>query len=275
MRWALLWLAMATCATARADGVVSLAPHLTEMICAAGACDQLRGVDRYSNYPAQVEQLPRVADAFGANAEAILALNPDMVLSWDGGTSEQTVAQLRRVGLRVEPIRVRTLEDLGMALLRVGALLGTEDAACAAEENFREQISGLRARYAQAPAIAVMYQQSAEPIFTVNRDSPISEALALCGAQNIFDDYPQLAGPVGREAVLARDPGAIVFSRQDNAQAIRQGWLKFSTVRAVAFDNLIEIDADKLARATPRMAQGIAELCEALDGARARLAQAR
>lgn len=268
---ALLLLSM----SARAGGVVTLSPHLAELVCAAGACAQLQGVVKYSDYPAEVLTRAQIGDAFAVNVEAVLALKPDLVLSWDGGTPEQTVATLRRLGLRVEAIRVRTFDDVGFALLRIGALLGTEDAACVAELAFRERISALRARYANAPAISAMYQIEADPVFTVNGDSPISEAFALCGALNIFANLKHLAGPVGRESVLAADPGAIVFSRRDGGAAVRASWLRFPAMRAVRANNLIAVDADKLARATPRMAEGAAELCEALDRARARLLNLR
>lgn len=261
--------------SAQAGRVVTLAPHLAELVCAAGACAQLVGVVKHSDYPADVRQRVQIGDAFAVNVEAVLALKPDLVLSWEGGTPEQTVARLRRVGLRVESVRVRSLEEVGLAVLRVGALLGTEDAACEAEHRFRDQISALRQRYAGASPIRAMYQIEAEPIFTVNGDSPISEAFALCGASNIFADYKRLAGPVGRESVLAADPDVIVFDRREGGPAIRASWQRFPSLRAVRAGNLVEVDVDTLARATPRMAEGTAALCQALDAARARLAGMR
>lgn len=259
----------------QAARVVTLSPHLAELVCAAGACAQLVGVVKYSDYPDELRSRAQIGDAFAVNLETVLGLKPDVILAWDGGTPAQTVARLRSLGLRVESVRTRTLHDVGLAVLRIGALLGTEDAACAAEAAFREQIEVMRARYAHAAPIRVMYQIEPEPVFTVNRDSPISEAMSLCGALNVFGEYAKLAGPVGRESVLAADPGAILFGKQDDVRAIRAGWEKFPGLRAVRADNLIAVDADRLARATPRMAQGAAELCEVLDGARARLAKLR
>lgn len=263
----LLWAAWPV----QAARVVTLAPHLAELVCAAGACAQLVGVVAHSDHPPEVRTRTEVGDAHVVNLEAVLALQPDLVLSWDGGTPVATVARLRGLGLRVEPVRVRTLADVGLALLRVGALLGTEDAACAEEQRYREAIEALRARYANAPPIAAMYQMDPDVVFTVNRDSPISEAMALCGARNVFASMRPLAGPVGREAVLAADPDVILFGRQDDIAGIRRGWQRFDGLRAVRAGNLVAVDADTLARATPRMAEGTARLCEALDAARERL----
>lgn len=274
--WTLVAIGLALLATpAQAARVVTLSPHLAELVCAAGACEQLVGVVKHSDYPASVKNLAQVGDAVAVNAEAVLGLQPDLILAWDGGTPERIVEQLRRLNLPIQMIRVRTLEEVGLALLRVGALLGTEDAACAAEIDFRTRILALRQRYANAPSIRVMYQLDPDPVFTVNRHSPISEAIQLCGASNVFADYTQLAGPVGREAVLAIDPDAIVFGVQDDVDGIRAGWLRFSHLRAVRADNLIAVDSNTLARATPRMAEGAEALCTALDKARARLAKLR
>jgi iron complex transport system substrate-binding protein len=257
-----------------AERVVTLSPHLAELVCAVGACEQLVGVVKYSDFPSELKARPQVGDAFTVNAEAVLALRPSLILSWDGGTPARTVTQLQRLGLNVEAVRVRTLEDVGAALLRVGALLAAEDQACAAEAEYRGRIEALRARYAGAAPIEVMYQLEPEPVFTINRESPISEALALCGGRNIFADRPRLAGPVSREAVMAADPAAIVFGVQDDVAGIRAGWARFTGLRAVRSGNLIAVDADTLARATPRMAEGAEALCDALDAARKRLAQA-
>lgn len=271
----LLALLLCVVPQAPAARVVALAPHLAELACAAGACDQLVGVVKHSDFPDSVRALRQVGDAHAVSIEAVLALKPDLILSWEGGTPAQIVSRLERLDLRVESIRVRSLEDVGLALLRIGALLGTEDAACQAEGAYSADINTLRQRYANASPIDVMYQLEPEPVFTVNRDSPISQAMAVCGARNVFANYTHLAGPVGREAVLAADPGAIVFGRQDDVPGIRRGWLRFPQMRAVRANNLIPVNADQLARATPRMAQGTAALCEALDAARARLAALR
>lgn len=258
---------------AQAARVVALAPHLAELVCAVDACDELVGVVSHSDYPASVAALPRVGNAHDVNAEALLALQPDLVLAWDGGTPVATVSRLRALGLRVEMIRVRSLEDVGMALLRVGALLGHEDAACIREKAFRTQLAALRDRYREAAPLRVMYQLEPEPVFTINADSPITQAMQVCGADNVFADYRVLAGPVSREAVIAADPDAIVFGAQDDVVGIRRGWQRFDGLRARRADNLIAVSADTLARATPRMVEGIVELCEALDGARQRLAE--
>ncbi len=253
-----------------AERVVTLAPHLAELVCAAGACDQLVGSVKRSDYPESVKALPKVGDAFAVNAEALIALKPTLVLVWDGGTAVQTIAQVEQLGLRVARVRIEKLEHIAASVRRIGALLGTSTAAEIAASKFEQDVTQLRSSHAQRASLRVFYQLQVEPMFTVSAGSPISQALRLCGAENIFGDIQQLAGSVSREAVIARNPDVIVFSDEENQRGIRQSWSNFPSVRAVADQNLLVVRADLLARATPRMTQGITQLCEVLDQARAR-----
>ena len=255
----------------RADGVVTLAPHLAELVCAVGACERLVGVDGYSDYPPELKQRPVISDAFSVNYEAVLALRPQRVLAWDGGTRPEVIMRLRALGLHVDLVKVDGVDDVGQALLRVGALLGTEDAACEAEAAYRERITALRARYRDAAAIRMLYQLGREPVYTIGALSPINEAIEICGGVNVFANLGSIAGAVSREAVIAANPEVIAFGEADEARAIRADWARYPQMRAVASNNLLAVNADLLSRATPRMADGIDMLCRALDTARQHL----
>lgn len=265
-----LLLAVVAPPPAQAARVIALAPHLAELACAAGGCDQLVGRVEHSDYPESVRALPSVGDAFAINAERLLALRPSLVLSWTGGTAPATVAQLRRLGMRVVEIDIRKLADIEAALRQLGRELGQEATAEAEAQRFHDRLAQLAAQYRDRKRLRVFFQIEAEPMFTVNRDSPISEAITLCGGDNVFADLPQLSGTLGREAVLARDPDVVVWGRQDHSEGIEAFWRRWPSMRATRGGHLYAIDADTLSRATPRMANGIAELCAAMDRARQR-----
>jgi iron complex transport system substrate-binding protein len=255
---------------AHALRVVALAPHLAELVCAAGACDQLVGRVSYSDYPQAVTRLPSVGDAFSLNAEALLALDPELVIIWSNGTPAASIVQVDRLGIPALKLEFHTLADIESALRAIGDRLGTGAAARAAAARFHAQIDELSQRYRQARRLRVFYQIQAEPIFTVNRQSPISQAISICGGDNVFADLPRLAGSLGREAVLARDPDVVIWGRQDDARSIEAFWRRWPESRATRAGNLYAVDSDLLARSTPRMVQGIQELCAALDRARAK-----
>ena len=250
--------------------VVTLAPHLTELACAAGGCARLVGVSAYSDYPPQVKSLPQISDATTVNLEAVLGLKPDLVLAWDGGTPPETIARLRGLGLRVEPLRVRGLEDVALALQQTGALLGTTDPAAQAAQAYRARLAQLRARWRGAAPIRVVYQIETAPAYTINRDSPISEAIALCGGVNVFADLPRLAAPVSDEAMLAARPEVVIFGGEENARSIHDYWARLAGAPAQRDGNLYPVDANLLGRATPRRLDGVEQVCTVLDQARTR-----
>ena len=267
---ALLGLVFAASAAA-ADRIVTLSPHLAELTCAAGACDRLVGVVAWSDFPESVGQLPQVGDAWAVNVERVVGLAPDLVLAWDGGTPRETIERLRGLKLRVEAVAIRRLDEVPRALRQIGGWLGTTAVAQRVADDYAQRLQRLRARHAQASPVRVLYQIEANPPYSVNRDSPISEAIALCGGENLFADLPALAAPVEREAILARDPQAILYPKQDDVGAIREFWRRAPAVSATRLGALYALDGNLLDRATPRLLAGVEQVCAALSDARAKI----
>ena len=270
-RAAALLLALASAPAAAAERVVALSPHLAELACAVDACGQLVGVVAWSDFPERVKALPQVGDAYAVNVEQVVGLRPTLVLAWDGGTPRETIERLRGLKLRVETVAIRSVDEVAAGLRQVGAWLGKSAEAARAAHAYTERLTALRAAHVADPVVRVFYQIETNPAYSVNRDSPISQAIMLCGGRNVFADLPMLAGPVGREAVVARDPQVVVYARQDDAGAIRKYWQRGPGVSATRAGALFAIDGNLLDRATPRMLDGVEQLCGALSAGRAAL----
>jgi len=159
------------------------------------------------------------------------------------------------------------VDDIATAIKTLGDWLGTADAAKPAARQVRDRLRDLRARYANASVLRVFYEIQVRPLYTINADSPISEAIALCGGVNLFADLGALATTVSLEAVFAANPDVVIYARQDEAST-REFWREHRQLPAVAAGRLYPVNADLLARATPRMLDGIEELCGALQRAR-------
>ena len=250
--------------------IVSLAPSLTELAYAAGAGDAMVGTVEYSDYPAAARALPRVGDAWSVDAEAVLALRPDLVLSWPSGTPEGTVARLRSLGVQVVEIPTFRLADVATALRSVGRIAATEAVAEGAARQYEIEIRDLRASHAGTRRVAVFVEIDDEPLYTVNGRHVISEVLELCGGSNVFADLPQLAPQVAIEAVLARDP-EVILSTDDTISDPAALWRRWGGMKAVKAGSIYSMSSDTLTRSTPRLAIGAAEVCAALDDARRRL----
>ena len=254
---------------APAARVVSLAPHLTELMYAAEAGARLVGALEYSDYPAQAKALPRVGSEAAIDLESLVALRPDLVIAWPNAGSARAVERIAALGIPVFRSEPRELEDIARTLETLGRLAGTQAAAAAAASAFRERARRIERRYAQRARVRVFYQVWDRPLVTVNGDHVISKAMRLCGGENVMAAVPGLAPEIGRESVLRADPEVIVASGPAGARpAWLDDWRAFPALAAVRHDNLYAIRPELLQRHTPRLLQGAEELCRILDAVR-------
>jgi len=253
---------------APAQRIISLAPDLTELAYDAGAAAQMVGADSYSNYPAAAEKLPRIGDAFRVDLERLVALQPDLILAWHGGTPAAVIERLRALKLQVLVIGTDQLTDIAHNLELIGQVTGHEAEAHAAAQKFLEGLEALRKQYAGRAPVRVFYEISSMPLYTVGGRQSISRMIELCGGRNIFSDLKELAAPVSLESVLARDPQAVVTGSDGGAAARLKEWQRWPQVSAVRTGSLFNISGDLLARATPRILQGGKQLCADVDTAR-------
>ena len=243
--------------------IISLAPHLTELLFAVGAGPQVVGVDGASDYPKAAQALPRVGDFSRVNFERVLALKPDLVLVWVGGNRAADIHRLRQLGVPVLQTQATRLDDVARLLRLIGEASGHAGAGESASRDFSARLAALRVRPGRKPPVGVFYQVWDRPLMTVGGTHWISDALALCGARNVFADLDALSPVVSREAVLQRAPAVIVSG--SDAPDMRRAWERFSSLPAVKNQAFVRVDADRLHRLTPRLIEGVTELCKAIE----------
>jgi iron complex transport system substrate-binding protein len=242
--------------------IISLTPHLTELLFAVGAGEQVVGVDSASDYPQAVRTLPRVGDYSRINFERILALKPDLVIVWMGGNRAADIHALKQMGLPVLHTQATRLDDVARLLRLIGQASGHAGEGEAAALDFSKRLAALQVPAGRAPPLAVFYQVWDRPLMTVGGTHWISDALAMCGARNIFADLNALSPVVSLEAVLRRAP-ALVVSGSD-APDMRLQWQRFASLPAVKNQAFVRVDADRLHRLTPRLVEGVSDLCTAI-----------
>ncbi len=251
--------------------IVSLAPHITENLYAAGAGSFVVGVSDYSDYPAEAKRLAHVGNYANLDLEAILAKRPDLVIAWEGGSSAAQLARLKALGLPLFISQPRTIEDIATNLERFGELAGTSILAAVSARTFRFRHAELRSRYANRPPVRTFYQIWNQPLATINGEQLISNVMQLCGAENIFAGLPLLAPTVTLEAVLAANPEAVVASGMDESRPEwLDMWWRWKELTASARGNLFFIPPDIINRHTPRLLDGAQLLCAHMETARGR-----
>jgi len=256
---------------APARRIVSLAPHATELLFAAGAGGRLVGAVEYSDYPEAAKRVPRVGGYSNPDLERIVALKPDLVLVWQSGNAAATVSRLEALGLKVYQSQPDRLEDIPASIEKLGRLAGSEAEARRAAADFRQRLAALRKQYSPRPPVAMFYQAWHQPLLTVGGSQIISDVIRLCGGANIFAGLAAKAPSVSVEAVLAADPEAIVASGMGHDTPIGlDDWQQWKRMKAVARGNLFPISADLMQRPTPRLLDGAEQLCRHLETARGR-----
>lgn len=244
--------------------IISLAPHVTELIFSAGAGPFIVGVSEYSDYPEQAKKIASIGNIFALDLERLLALKPDLVIIWGTGNAKHLAKKLRENKITVFESDPRTYEDIASALERIATLSGTESIGFVAAKRFRERLQKLESTYLlrdKEKPVRVFHQMVKNPLMTVNKDHFISKMISLCGGQNVFSDLKDISATITTEALLAANPELIFSSGADN-QKLKKDWESFPTLEAVKKQSLYSIPGDWLHRAGPRILDATEQLCK-------------
>jgi len=250
--------------------IVSLSPHITELLFAAGAGGRIVGVDDASDYPPAARQILRLGEVTALDMEGLLRLAPSLIIVWETGTPPRVRAELERLHLQVLVTEQRKLDEIGQVLIEFGRLAGTSPVADEAARRYRADLALLRGRYEGRARLQVFYQVWDRPLYTLSGEHVVSEMISLCGGDNIFAGLAQLAPIVDREAVLARNPDVILIGAAGpDGDAQAADWNRFPNLKAVRDQHVFAVDPSLVGRMAPRILDGVREVCSALEKARA------
>lgn len=249
--------------------LVSLMPHSTELLFEIGAGDLIVGAVEYSDFPEAAKSIPRVGGYSALNIEAILALQPDMILAWPEGNRGRELEKLKDLNLPLFVSDPRDFHDIARAMAYLGTITGRRQGAQQAIERFNQRYQKLKKDYSSQKPLQVFYQVWNAPLMSQNGDTFISRAIELCGGKNIFADLPMANPQVSIEAILTENPDVIVASGMGQARPEwLDDWRQYKTLQAVQNNHLVHIPPELLQRPTSRLLQGTEILCEALQSAR-------
>lgn len=258
--------------------IVSLAPHATELLFAAGLGERVVAVDPDSDHPPAARALPRVGALPEPPVERLLTLRPDLVVAWAPAVRPGFVERMSRLGLPVFVSDPRTLDSVAASLVRFGQLRGNAAAgsepagsnaapADQAAARFTNALAALRARWAGREPVSVFVQIWSDPLITVTDRDIIGDAIAACGGVNVAAGLPGAAPRIDVERVLAAAPRLVVATDSPDSAA---RWRRLGVLRPEGPARFAHLDPVVLQRPGPRILEAVEALCREIDAARER-----
>lgn len=248
--------------------IISLAPHITEILFYLEQGDKLIGRDQSSNFPEQAQSVQNIGSATQINLEALLKLKPDVVIAWYSGNTDPQIARLKELGIPVFFSEPRHLEDIKSTLLKFGELTGANKIAQEKSLDFETQINLFKLNNAShhKKPVKVFYQVWQEPLMTLNGEHIVSEVIALCGGYNIFSEQKIIAPQISIEALIKANPELIIIG-ENNKNALNM-WAKWKDIDAVKKHQFLAVNSDHLVRAGPRILLAAEKICRAIQDIR-------
>lgn len=252
----------------RPERIIALAPHIVELLFDIGAGEQLIAVSDHSDYPAEAMQLPRVANYAAIQLEAVLALQPDLVIAWRSGNPAADLERLSALGVPIAYSDPKQLADVAAELRYLGEVTGHPLQAEQRAQRYEEALLALQQRYQQRAPVRVFFASSTQPLSTVANQAWPQQMLELCGGDNPFSrvkgDYPS----IGPEQLLLAQPELIIVPLSPGQEVNIAAWSQFSRLTAVQQQQFLPANADYLYRFTRRSVLGIQQLCQGIDSVR-------
>lgn len=183
-----------------AQRIVTLSPHGTELVVAAGAGARLVGISSMDTPPGQLASLPRVGGHGGLDREALLALGPDLVIGWQSGNRSGDLDWIADSGIALYRSEPASLPDIVRTLRDLGALSGTRPEADDAARDLDRAFNTACDRLPRQPAYVQIW---ARPAMTVGGRHWINSLLEAAGYRNVFAHLHRGVFRISHEAVLS------------------------------------------------------------------------
>ncbi|MES0350374.1 MAG: cobalamin-binding protein [Desulfobacteria bacterium] len=245
--------------------IVSLGPNITEILYALNLGDRIVGVTKFSDYPREAKQKPRVGTYVNFNIEKIVSLQPDLIIATYGGNPKTAILRLEELGQAVYVTKAKTVEDVLNMIESIGMITDTREMAGTILNGLKKRIKGVTDRVRHAPRPLVFLQINAKPLMTVGPGSFHSQLIEIAGGRNLAEGgtirYPQYS----IEDVLQRGPDYILISTMDRAGLFEEQkahWMRWQNIPAVKNNRICFLDSDLIDRASPRIVDGLEEMAK-------------
>lgn len=250
--------------------IVSTAPSITEILYALGLGDRVVGVSDFCDYPPEATEKPRVGGVVNPNIEAIIALDPDLVLAVPSATHENVFRSLRQLGIRMVTLPNDTLEDLYASIRSIGEVTKTEPAAEKMVARLQAKFAQVSERVSREPRRRVMFVVGVDPLFVAGKGTFINELITIAGGENIAGDSPMKYPQLSIEEVVSKAPEVILYTSLNfeltgaQKEQAKKIWSAYSSIPAVKEGRICGLVADYVTLPGPRLEKGIEAMARAI-----------
>ena len=243
--------------------IVALAPSITEMIYFLGLDDTLVGVTRFSYFPEEAREKPRVGTYTDINVEKVVALDPDLVIATADGNRREDVEMLVEAGIPVYVVNPRRINQVLEAIQSVGDVCGVSPTAKALVGSLRKRVEKVEEAVRGKGRPLVFLVINTKPLMSVNRSTTHHDVIELAGGRNLAEDQPVTYPRLSLEEVIRRGPEVIIISSMDRGrehERARRQWFRWTTIPAVQNRRVYAINSDLIDRAAPRVVSGLEQM---------------
>ncbi|MFO8059012.1 MAG: cobalamin-binding protein [bacterium] len=250
------------------ERIVSLAPSVTEILFSLGLDDRIAGVTDFCDYPAEARQKPTIGGFKGKSLEAIVGLNPDLVIGTRDGNQRNIIQKLNRLGIRVFTTEPATLTGVIESVRKIGKVTDQQEQAEELARRLERRLVRVSSRVQDADRAKVLFVYDREHMILAGPGTFADDMIRWAGGENLAADarmpYPRFS----METVLSRRPEVIVEgvmgSQAGEGSGAREFWTRWESLPAVKNDRILLMDQDLLARPGPRIFDGLYKLARAL-----------
>jgi iron complex transport system substrate-binding protein len=243
--------------------IVALAPSITEIIFALEQQHRLKGVSRFSDFPPEAKQLPKVGSYVHLDVERIVALQPDLCIGVRDGNPLTAVRRLKAINIPFYAVDPKDLASVMKSILAIGDILDASAKARNIVADMRRRIDTVieqTRRIEHKPGIFV--QIGISPIVSVGNGTFINELITLAGGVNVAagsNPYPRFS----REQVISLAPDVMVISSMARAtvfEQVKAQWMQWPAIPAVRNQAVHIAPSNIFDRPTPRLVIGLEQM---------------
>ena len=252
--------------------IVSMGPNLTELLYALGLEPRIAGVTIDSDYPPEVTAKTRVGGFWQPNIEAIIATQPDLVVTLGFEQQRQVAGRMSRMGYATLTLNIETIDDLFQGITAIGQATGAGERAGELVEAMRGRMETVRRAAATRERPNVLWVVMRDPLRVAGRNTFANEIIELAGGRNAIGRTLHQYPSIGAEQIIASgidviiEPTMLPGQEQVQYEQALQYWAEFSTVPAVANKRIYVVNGDLVSRLGPRLCDGIETIADCLKG---------